>query len=104
MSIEPVITPPERRTPEQAARHILRLIVGHFHAVPGRVLKDASLFRIFASEGWGLPDYPTGRAYAVEHGWLEAPLDDSVTLTSGGYRAAFVSRIDEPSAKEHPRI
>jgi hypothetical protein len=75
-------------TPEDSARHILRLIVGHFHAVPGRVLREASLLRIFASDGWDLTEFKPGRAYALEHGWLDAA-NETLTLTDAGYSAAF---------------
>lgn len=103
MSIEPSVTFRERPTPEQAARHIVRLIVGHFHAIPGRILKDESLLRIFAGEGWTLPEYDPGRAYAVEHGWLATARADSVILTSDGYRAAFANHSVETSSRENPR-
>jgi hypothetical protein len=76
------------KTPEQCARHILRLIVGHFHAQPGRVLSDASLLRVFSSDGWNEAGYGPGRLYATDYGWL-SPACDSVTLTNAGYTAAF---------------
>jgi hypothetical protein len=76
-------------TPEDSAKHILRLVVGHFHAVPGRVLRDTSLLQIFSSDGWESTEYKPGRVYAVEHGWLSAATD-TVTLTAAGYSAAFV--------------
>ena len=76
-------------TPEDSAKHLLRLIVGHFHAVPGRVLRETSLLQIFSSDGWAFTEYKPGRTYAVEHGWLNAALD-TLTLTNAGYSAAFV--------------
>ena len=75
-------------TPEDSAKHILRLIVGHFHAVPGRVLREASLLQIFSSDGWESTEYKPGRSYAVEHGWLNAATD-TLTLTNAGYSAAI---------------
>lgn len=78
----------ERQTPEESARHIVRLIVGHFHAVPGRVLRETSLLQIFSSDGWNPTEYQPGRAYALEHGWLNAATD-TLTLTFAGYTAAF---------------
>jgi hypothetical protein len=75
-------------TPEDSARHILRLLVGHFHALPGRVLREASLVQIFASEGWDTTAFTPGRSYALEHGWLNAATD-TLTLTNAGYSAAF---------------
>jgi hypothetical protein len=78
----------ERQSPEQSARHILRLLVGHFQAMPGRVLRETSVLQIFPSEGWEATEYQPGRSYALEHGWLNAALD-TLTLTSAGYSAAF---------------
>ncbi len=75
-------------TPEQSARHILRLIVGHFHGMPGRVLREASLQRILSSDGWNPEGYDPGRSFALEHGWLSAATD-TLTLTFAGYTAAF---------------
>jgi hypothetical protein len=75
-------------TPEDSAKHILRLIVGHFHASPGRVLREASLLQIFSSDGWETTEYKPGRSYAVEHGWLNAATD-TLTLTNAGYSAAI---------------
>jgi len=75
-------------TPEDAARHILRLLVGHFHALPGRVLREASLLQIFASDGWETSAFTPGRSYALEHGWLNAATD-TLTLTNAGFSAAF---------------
>jgi hypothetical protein len=77
--------------PEHSALHILRLIVGHFHAAPGRVLSEASLRRVFSSDGWDLCEYQPGRDYAVEQGWLDGATDHRLTLTSAGYTAAFAS-------------
>jgi hypothetical protein len=79
---------PEPQSPEQSARHMLRLIVGHFQAMPGRVLREATVQQIFPSDGWPSAEYQPGRAYALEHGWLNAALD-TLTLTSAGYSAAF---------------
>ncbi len=81
-------TIPKIPTPEDSARHILRLIVGHFHAMPGRVLREANLLRLFSSDGWDTVEYQPGRSYALEHGWLNAAMD-TLTLTSAGYTAAF---------------
>ncbi len=78
----------ESQTPEQSARQILRLIVGHFQAMPGRVLREASLLQIVSSDGWNEGEYQPGRAYALDHGWLNAAAD-TLTLTSAGYSAAF---------------
>jgi hypothetical protein len=82
---------PERQTPEHSARHILRLIVGHFHAMPGRVLREASLVRIFSSDGWQSGEYQPGRDYALERGWLSGAVDRTLTLTAAGYTVAFDS-------------
>jgi hypothetical protein len=79
---------PESQSPEQSARHMLRLIVGHFQAMPGRVLREATVQQIFPSDGWQAVEYQPGRAYALEHGWLNAALD-TLTLTAAGYTAAF---------------
>jgi hypothetical protein len=75
-------------TPEDAARRILRLFVGHFHAGPGRVLKQATLLRDFSSDEWQAASYEAGVAYATEHHWLDAA-SDTLTLTSGGYATAL---------------
>lgn len=75
-------------TPEQCARHILQVIVGHFHGQPGRVLTDASLVRVFSCDGWEPAGYQLGRLHAVEHGWL-SPTSDTLTLTMTGFTAAF---------------
>lgn len=64
-------------------------MVGHFHAVPGRVLREASLMRIFSSNGWDAAEYRPGRDYALEHGWLSGTGGDTLTLTSAGYTVAF---------------
>ncbi|HXQ52255.1 MAG TPA: hypothetical protein VN802_14260 [Stellaceae bacterium] len=74
-------------TAEDAARRILRLFVGHFHAGPGRVLKQAILLRDFSSDEWQAAAYEAGVMFATEHGWLAAA-SDTLTLTSGGYAAA----------------
>ena len=81
----------EREMPEHSARHILRLIVGHFHATPGRVLREASLKRIFSSDGWDICAFQPGRDYAVEHGWLDGASDHKLSLTPAGYSAAFAA-------------
>ncbi|HUZ72168.1 MAG TPA: hypothetical protein VMU87_04225 [Stellaceae bacterium] len=78
----------EPQTPEQSARQILRLIVGHFQAMPGRVLRETSLLQIVSADGWNAAEYQPGRTYALEHGWLNASVD-TLTLTSAGYSAAF---------------
>lgn len=83
---------------EASARHILRLIVGHFHGAPGRVLRDASLLRVFSCDGWAVERYVPGRLYALECGWLSAAAE-TLILTAAGYTAAFV----EPPAQERPR-
>jgi hypothetical protein len=78
------------QSPEESAKHILRLFVGHFHAQPGRVLREASVSQVFSSDGWDATGYPPGRSYAVEHGWLNAATDTlTLTLTHAGYTAAF---------------
>jgi len=76
-------------TAEESARHILRLIVGHFHGTPGRVLREASLLRALSGAGWDTERYAPGRLYALEYGWLGAAAE-TLTLTSAGYAAAFV--------------
>jgi hypothetical protein len=81
-------------TPEQCARHILRLIVGHFHGQPGRVLTDASLLRIFSSDGWKAAGYQLGLLHAVEHGWVSAA-SDTLTLTTAGFAAAFARDTEQ---------
>ena len=78
------------QTPEESAKHILRLFVGHFHATPGRVIREASLSQVFPSDGWDDTGYEPGRSYALEHGWLNAANDTlTLTLTQAGYTAAF---------------
>ena len=77
--------------PEHSALHLLRLIVGHFHATPGRVLSESGLRRIFSSDGWDIGEYQPGRDYAVGQGWLDDGADHRLTLTSAGYTAAFAS-------------
>lgn len=57
--------------------------------MPGRVLRDASLMRIFSSDGWNVAEYRPGRDYAVAQGWLSGTIDDALTLTSAGYTVAF---------------
>lgn len=56
--------------------------------MPGRVLRETSLLQIFPSDGWPSTEYDPGRAYAVEHGWLN-PAMDTLTLTNAGYSAAI---------------
>jgi hypothetical protein len=92
----------EHSAPEHSARHILRLIVGHFHAMPGRALREASLLRVFSSDGWDSCEYKPGRDYAVEQGWLDGVIDHTLTLTSAGYTAAFDSPPHVPFIKGHP--
>jgi hypothetical protein len=90
----------EHQTPEHSARHILRLFVGHFHATPGRVLREAGLLRVFLSDGWNSPAFLPSRDYAVEHGWLNGALDQTPTLTPAGYAAALDMLPQGYSAKD----
>jgi hypothetical protein len=76
-------------TAEASARHILRLIVGHFHGTPGRVLREASLLRALSGTSWDTEEFAPGRLYALKYGWLSAAAE-TLTLTSAGYAAAFV--------------
>lgn len=57
--------------------------------MPGRVLREASLLQVFASEGWETSEFKPGRSYALEHGWLNAA-PETLTLTHAGYNAAFM--------------
>jgi hypothetical protein len=73
-------------TPEDAARHILRVFVAEFNRRPFDVLLVDSFERPFAAAPWRPTDFDRGLDHARRQGWIEAngPL---LTLTDLGYAA-----------------
>jgi hypothetical protein len=73
-------------TPEEAARHILRVFVAEFNRRPLDVLLVNTFERPFNAAPWRPADFDRGLDHAQRQGWIEAngPL---LTLTDLGYAA-----------------
>jgi hypothetical protein len=83
---ESIVKGQEEPTPEDAARHILRVFVAEFNRQASDVLLVDSFERPFAAAPWRPADFGRGLDHARRQGWIEAngPL---LTLTDLGYAA-----------------
>ncbi|MDB5406678.1 MAG: hypothetical protein JWL84_1590 [Rhodospirillales bacterium] len=73
-------------TPEDAARHILRVFVAEFNRRPFDVLLVDSFEGPFAAAPWRPADFNRGLDHARRQGWIEAN-GPVLTLTDLGYAA-----------------
>lgn len=76
-------------TPEETAREILAIFVGHFNSRPDSVLRVNNFFAVWHGRGLASEDFVPGMEYAAAQGWVEVqPSGDSFKLTSTGFSAA----------------
>ena len=77
-------------TPEESARNVLRIFVGHFSARPGWVLRSINFEAANEKRRYlHYDDMGPGMEYAVKQGWIEAlPDGDSFRLTEAGFAEA----------------
>jgi hypothetical protein len=76
----------EEPTPEDAARHILRVFVAAFNRRPLDVLLVNNFAGTFASAPWRPVDFDRGLDHALRQGWIETN-GPVLTLTDRGYAA-----------------
>ena len=76
------------RSEEEAAQHILEVMVNQFHTGPGQILMFGSFLKPFNANGWSSADFNAGLEYGIRRGWLELPLPAQVRLTEAGFAAA----------------
>jgi hypothetical protein len=76
-------------TPEETAREILAIFVGHFNSRPDHVLRVNNFLAVWHGRGLAAEDFKPGMEYAAAQGWVEVqPSGDSFKLTSAGFSAA----------------
>ena len=76
-------------TPEETAREILAIFVGHFKSRPEHVLRVNNFLAVWHTRGLEAEDFKPGMEYAAAQGWVEVqPGGISFKLTSAGFAAA----------------
>ncbi|SER61312.1 hypothetical protein SAMN04487958_1024 [Vreelandella subterranea] len=76
-------------TPEETAREILEIFVGHFNSRPGHVLRINNFTAVWHSRGLASEDFKPGMEYAVAQGWVDVQSDgDAFKLTDAGFAEA----------------
>lgn len=76
-------------TPEQTAREILSIFVGHFNSRPGHVLRVNNFLAVWHSRDLQSEDFKPGMEFAAEKQWVEV-IDGgtSFRLTDAGFAEA----------------
>lgn len=76
-------------TPEETAREILSIFVGHFNSRPGHVLRINNFLAVWHSRRLQSEDFKPGMEFAVEKEWVEV-LDNGISfrLTGAGFAEA----------------
>ena len=76
-------------TPEETAREILKIFVGHFKCRAGDVLRVNNFLAVWHTRGLASEDFKPGMEYAVTQGWIEVQAGgESFKLTDAGFAAA----------------
>jgi hypothetical protein len=76
-------------TPEETAREILAIFVGHFKCRPEHVLRINNFLAVWHGRGLAAEDFEPGMQYAATQGWVEVqPGGASFKLTSAGFAEA----------------
>lgn len=75
-------------SPEDTAREILAIFVGHFRCRPDHVLRINNFFAVWHNRGLAAEDLQPGMEFAVTQGWFEVQLGKSFKLTSAGFAEA----------------
>jgi hypothetical protein len=80
---------PTLPTPEDTAREILAIFVGHFHCRAGDVLRTSNFLAVWHPRGLVTEDFKPGMEYAAAQGWVEVLAGgDSFKLTPAGFAEA----------------
>lgn len=75
--------------PEETAREILAIFVGHFKGRPDYVLRVNNFLAVWRTRGLASEDFKPGMECAAMLGWIEVQSGgDSFKLTSAGFAAA----------------
>jgi hypothetical protein len=72
---------------EDAALHIVSLMVECLHLSPGLDAKQIEIKEIFDSQGWESSNYKPGERSALRRGWIKIR-SGRVELTAAGFVAA----------------
>ena len=76
-------------TPEQSAREMLEIFVGHFKCRVDDVLRVNNFIILWHDRGLATQDLQAGMDFAAAQGWIEIlPSGISYKLTSMGYAEA----------------
>lgn len=76
-------------TPEQTAREILSIFVGHFNARPGHVLRINNFLAVWHGRGLQSEDFKPGMEFAAQSEWVQV-IDGGISfqLTDAGFAEA----------------
>lgn len=76
-------------SPEQTAREILEIFVGHFKRRPDDVLQVKNFISVWHARGLEAADFKPGMVFAAEQGWVEVTRQgEAFKLTSLGFSEA----------------
>ncbi|EZI29585.1 hypothetical protein [Pseudomonas extremaustralis] len=76
-------------SPEQTARAILDIFVGHFNRRPEDVLRVNNFLSVWHSRGLEAGDFKPGMEFAATQNWVEIlPQGDAFRLTALGFSEA----------------
>jgi hypothetical protein len=87
---EQPVGPAERARPsaEQSCRSLLRRLVQHYNAMPGRMLTTESVRTLLPVQTMSGSEFERALSFAKEHGWLNIA-EGALTLTQAGYEVAI---------------
>jgi len=76
-------------TPEETAREILAIFVGHFKCRPDHVLRINNFIAVWHQRGLEADDFKPGMTFAAQKGWVDVVSNgEAFKLTAQGFSEA----------------